>query len=492
MDDGRLLRAALLSMALIASTAMPVAASKAATNDSSACGSGQPSVVVGTDNPAVDVPAVQAAVDGNDTVQLTGTFDFGVGGRVVLSRDVQICGEADEAGMPLTTVRRGEWDFYTPYPSLVEPLPAGPKVGIAHIHFVESRGTAIHLAHSSGATIQGNVIDQMRARQVSPLVGERAAIVVGPALLGGAPNTRFFPNLISGDIVVSDNQIDVSGSESTQFTRATGMFVSMYVGADVRIERNHVAGNTRTGLAILDGTFDSSHRGSVVIAENVIQSAVRVGFNLNLGPRAPIGIVTGFNNQRVFGSDPNLEMIPAVIENNTIELGDPVEDDPTVSCGNTAPSTPPIGIINIWNGALLTHNTITVHGHPCATTDRLSTSGGILATTSRQVLTHNKISGDGCNAFRIGGTVDGQERFGNVAIGNNLTHFTAFSGGFNRCVDVWLEPASHDNTVVGNAGTVIDDGVNNKVTGFGPVKGGVGDDVSDAVNYANDLRYDFG
>jgi hypothetical protein len=290
------------------------------------------------------------------------------------------------------------------------------------------------------------------------------------------------PRLVSGDIKVSDNTIDVSGSESTTATRQTGMFISMYVGADVRVERNSVTGNTRTGLAILDGDFDENHRGSVLIADNVIRSAVRNGFTRGAGPRAPIGIVTGFNNQRAFGSDPNKETIPVVIDNNTIELGDPAE---------SGAATPPMGIVNIWNGAVITNNTITVHGHGASTTDRLSTSGGILATTSHQVLKHNTVSGEGCNAIRIGGTNDGQERFGNVGIANNITHFQALSGGFNKCADVWLEPASHDNTIVGNNGSVIDDGVNNDVTGFGPVKGGVGDAVSQAVQYERDLIFDF-
>jgi hypothetical protein len=437
--------------------------------------------VVGADNAAVDVAAVQSAVDNTDSVILEGTFDFGDSGRVLLTKDVEICGQADDSGVPLTTIRRGQWDFHTPYPSTMPP-PVGPKVAINHIHFVQSKGTAIHLAYSGGASISSNVIDQMRARQVNSAVAERAAIVVGPTILGGVPNTQFVPGLVSGDINVSDNSIDVSGPESTTATRGTGMFVSMYVGADVRIERNSVTGNTRTGLAILDGTFDTNHRGSVVIADNVIRTTVRLGFTQGAGPRAPIGIVTGFNNQRLFGSDPNLETIPVVIDNNTIELGDLSE---------TGPATSPMGIVNIWNGALITNNAITVHGHARSTTDRLSTSGGILATTSHQVLKHNTVSGEGCNAIRIGGTSDGQERFDNVGIANNIIHFQPFNGGFDKCADVWLEPASHDNTMVGNSGSVIDDGVNNEVTGFGSVMGGVGDAVSQASQYAGELRFDF-
>jgi hypothetical protein len=62
----------------------------------------------------------------------------------------------------------------------------------------------------------------------------------------------------------------------------------------------------------------------------------------------------------------------------------------------------------------------------------------------------------------------------------NVLAFQAFTGGYVKCEDVWLEPASHDNVMVGNSGTVIDEVVDNKVTGFAPVKGGVGAEVSEA------------
>jgi putative cofactor-binding repeat protein len=481
MKSAKMFQAALASVTFLAVSAIPAAGETTASGPPESCGTAPAAALLGADDPAVDVPAVQAAVNTSRSVRLQGTFDFGVSGTVLVRCDVEISGETDPSGAVVTIIRRGQWDFHTPYPSVMPPPVAGPIVAIKHIHFAQSMGTAIHLAYSGGAAISGNVIDDMRARPVGA-VAERAAIVVGPALLGGPANSSFFPNLVSGAIEVSDNRVDVSGPESTTTTRATGMFVSMYVGADVRIERNFVTGNTRTGLAILDGTFDASGRGSVVIADNVIRTDVRQGFIQGLGPRAPIGIVTGFNNQRVFGSDPKLVTIPVVIDNNTIEVGDPSE---------TGLATSPMGIINIWNGALITNNTITVHGHSASTTDRLSTSGGILATTSHQALKHNTVSGEGCNAIRIGGTVLGQERVGNVGIANNITHFQAIDTGFANCTDVWLEPASHDNTIVGNSGSVIDDGVDNSVTGFGPVKGGVGGAVSQAVQDVNDLSVDF-
>jgi len=440
---------------------------------------GARTVVVGTGNHLVDLPAVQAAADAGGSVLLAGTFDFGDGGRVIVRRDVDIGGESDESGAPLTTIRGGEWSFHTPYPDLMPPPVAGPVVSIHDLHFVGSRGSAIHLAYSGGCSLRHNVVDHMRPRRTGA-VFERAAIVVGPTILGGTLdgvpiNGRFIRRLVSGDVVIADNLLHVGNDpsatnppESTTTMRGTGMFVAMYVGADVRIERNLVTENTRTGLAILDGTFDDAGRGSLVIAGNTVKSSVRVGFTQGAGPRAPIGIVTGFNNQRAIGADPNAAMIPALITDNTIELD-----------GVTS-----MGIVNIWNGAVITDNAITVHADLASSRDRLSTSGGILATTSHQVLMNNRIAGEGCNAIRIGGTTDGQERFDDVAIANHIEGFDAFARGFEKCADYWLEPASHDSTVVGHSGRAIDEGVGNKVTGARAVAGGVGSTVSAAVETA--------
>lgn len=426
-------------------------------------------VVTGQNNPAGDIPAVQAAVNGGGSVLLVGTFDFGDAGRVLLLNDVDILGEVDEAGNRLTTIRRGEWTFFTPLPTPMPPTTRGPKVSIQNIHFDGAKGTAIHLAHSGGALLQNNKVTGMRGRAFGLDNFDRTPIIVGPENTRPRKNVEMTPLLVSGDIQVFDNEVSVAGAEPATKTRGVGIFISMYVGADVRVERNLVTDTTRLGMNVLDGIADTNGRGSVVIAANTIISDVVDGFTAP-GPRATIGILTGFNNNRPLGQDPNLDHIPVRVTNNYIELQ-----------GRTS-----MGIITIWNGAVLQGNTITVHADITRTTNRLNTSGGFLATTSDQVLRHNTIIGEGCNAIRIGGTTDGQERRDNVALANNISHFQAFKGGFENCADYWLELASHDNTVVGNSGSAIDHGVDNKITGLDPVAGGVGGAVSDAVSFSFD------
>ena len=127
MNSLKIFGAALASITLLATTAIPAAGASPDSAFLESCGIGEPAVVVGADNAAVDVGAVQSAVDNNDSVLLVGTFDFGDSVRVLLTKGVEICGQADDWGVPLTTIRRGQWDFYTPYPSTMPP-PIGPPV----------------------------------------------------------------------------------------------------------------------------------------------------------------------------------------------------------------------------------------------------------------------------------------------------------------------------------------------------------------------------
>jgi hypothetical protein len=77
-------------------------------------------VVVGEMDPAIDIPNIQDAVDNYDKVLLRGSFDFGYDGvnflayppelpAVYIQKDVEICGETDNKGEPLTKISGGFW-----------------------------------------------------------------------------------------------------------------------------------------------------------------------------------------------------------------------------------------------------------------------------------------------------------------------------------------------------------------------------------------------
>ena len=62
------------------------------------------SVVTGNNNPELDVKAVQESVDKGGTVLLKGTFNFGQKGQVNIKNDIEVSGESDDKGNPMTKI----------------------------------------------------------------------------------------------------------------------------------------------------------------------------------------------------------------------------------------------------------------------------------------------------------------------------------------------------------------------------------------------------
>ena len=147
------------------------------------------SVVTGKNNAEIDVKAVQEAVDKGGTVLLKGTFKFGQKGRVNIKNDIEVMGESDSEGRPLTKIMGGFWTFHSPLPSTELPLPGpGPKMKIKNIHFDGAIWTPMHFPYTSGAEISGNKITNVQPFPV-PLKwkgGDKLFVQAG-ALLG----TRF-------------------------------------------------------------------------------------------------------------------------------------------------------------------------------------------------------------------------------------------------------------------------------------------------------------
>ena len=132
-----------------------------------AAGQAQTTVTLyGADDPAIDLPAVQAAVNvPNSTVYLDGTFDFGETGSVLI--DVpNITLEGASTG---ATIKRGRLPLRT-YNGV---LPSGAKsVTIRNIHFEGWIGWVIYhmgvQAEDNFTLIEGNTFTNTRAGDVAP------------------------------------------------------------------------------------------------------------------------------------------------------------------------------------------------------------------------------------------------------------------------------------------------------------------------------------
>jgi hypothetical protein len=120
-------------------------------------------VVEGKNGPAVDVRAVQAAVDQDGKVVLKGAFDFGEG-RVTITKDVSIIGEPDQQGAARAKIKGGYWTFHSPMPAQMPPPAPGPRIAIRHIDFDGALWTPIRVARASGVSISGNRITNVNVR----------------------------------------------------------------------------------------------------------------------------------------------------------------------------------------------------------------------------------------------------------------------------------------------------------------------------------------
>lgn len=421
------------------------------------CAAFAQAVIVGQGNPSIDVPAVQAAVDQGGSVLLVGTFDFGDTGRVVLSKDVAISGEADSSGAPTTTVIGGDWTFFSPLPATLPPTQPGPKIRIQSIHFRQPLGTAIHLAYCGGANIRGNKVTEIRKRPFTTFF-RRAGVLIGPRDAtdnGITATTTIFPRLVTGSIKVTDNEIDLAGPDPT-ITSGIGAFINLTDGAEVYVARNTVTNCTRNCLDILDNALDSEGRGSVVIENNTLTTDV-TGIPRPT-PGTPNGIVSGFNFNPSLMNNHDV-VAPILVSDNHVEVHGQAFNGPT-------------GIVVLAGFSHVESNTVVVDS---------GIGAGMLIRGEKGAILRNRILGGGVNAIRFdapSGTFTGA--IDTVAVGNNISGFAASQA------DYLFRVGSHGNTVVGNSGTVLDLGTNNRATGQAPVKGGVGDDVSGVVEAWSD------
>jgi hypothetical protein len=199
-------------------------------------------VLVGQDDPTVDVDAVQSAVDQGGSVLLLGTFDFGNDGRVLLQTDVAISGEVDASGRPITTIVGGDWPFVAPTPADMPPAQTGPMISIESIHFRQPSGGAIQIVYTGGAYIRGNRLTQVGRRSFF----RHAGILIGPR--DAFITTTLCPRLVTGSIVVIDNEVHLTNPDPT-LTAGIGVLVHPIDGADVYVARNLT---TRCGRGCLD------------------------------------------------------------------------------------------------------------------------------------------------------------------------------------------------------------------------------------------------
>jgi hypothetical protein len=388
------------------------------------------SVVTGNNNPELDVKAVQEAVDKGGSVLLKGTFNFGQKGRVNIKNDVEVIGESNGEGNPVTKIMGGFWTFHSPLPSTELPLPGpGPKMKIKNIHFNGATWAPMHLPYTSGAEISGNKITNVHPFAV-PLKwsgGEKLLIQDG-IILGTrfAHKEKILPGAVTGHLIVENNKIDLR-CKNPKITLGHAIFLPWTWGATIEIKNNRIRNTSRNSIEALDNYLDEEGRGSVLVAENnIVTPAAGIPFP---SPSTPNGIVVGWFFDPSGSSDPSRNSKITVIRNYV------------QANGETS-----VGIISLSDGTAILGNRVEVGGGSKAT--------GISQLGSNAFIARNRIDGTGAFALRAV-PFKVFKGSGNTFAWNDVRDFKASSADF-QCV-------GNKNTLVGASCKVDDKGKANRM-----------------------------
>ncbi len=388
------------------------------------------SVVTGKGDPSADVIAVQKAVDQGGSVLLKGNFDFGKDGKVIISKDVNIYGETDAQGAPVTKIQGGFWTFQSKLPEQLPPPAPGPKIGIQGIHFEGALWTPISLPYCGGANIVNNKITKVRPIEATVFgkagMYRHQGITLVP--LYGLPkeHRKYQPGAVTGTIMIADNDIDLS-NDIPEKTMAQGVLIIGATGANTQILRNRVVNCSKNSLESLDNYPGEDGSGMTIFKGNKIVTATK-GIPLPT-PGTPNGIIAGWFLDMTGATDPARWTKIVVTENQIETRGDR-------SCG----------ILILSDGAVITSNHILLKGGPKST--------GIFHGNSDSIIANNKIEGSGSCAVMFRGFKQ-LKPCRNVMMGNDVTLFKA------SMADVFLGGSC--NIVLQEKGNIVDKGQMNLV-----------------------------
>ena len=266
----------------------------------------QTTVVNGTGNPNVDIPAVQAAVNLGGNVVLRGHFSFNTPptistalqtagfplATILISKAVSISGALADRD-DVTTIDAGTIPFYVDAP--------GVSVAIQKLRFVRPANAAILVYSATGL-----VIDSCRIEGFTPRLNPPDVQFSGITLYGSdtavipTPTQPGHPQNIYGRILIVNNDLDLAGGTATDNVLGITTFsiglspnnlVDMYISGNTvknvtepAINMRRIGGSAHVeGNAIWTGPISSqittrpeairvANIGTYVIADNVIHS----------------------------------------------------------------------------------------------------------------------------------------------------------------------------------------------------------------------------
>jgi hypothetical protein len=289
-------------------------------------------VVVGTGNPNIDVPAVQAAVDQGGEVVLKGHFSFDKPATVVtaladtgyppatvqVSKAVAISGKGE--GDEMTTIDGGSIPFYVEAP--------GAAVAIQGLRFVRPKTEALLVYAASGL-----LVASCRIQGVVPLPGfGSVAIDIDTSGNIPTPAQPGKPENLSGRLLIVDNDIDVAGGTTLDNTVGLILWSVGVPGAEVEahiarniirnfnekgvnirrvvgrvyVERNQVTTDTMMGVASGATGIFVANLGTYVLTHNSVHSrwVTGSGFGIDVRSQFATWPITGAS---IVGNDVHMD-----------------------------------------------------------------------------------------------------------------------------------------------------------------------------------------
>ena len=389
----------------------------------------QVGVVVGTGDPNIDVPAVQAAVDQGGFVTLIGHLSFDrpptrpagatYSRMVTVSKEVVITGNRDEHA-ELPTIEAGFIPFLVEAP--------GARVVLQGLHFLRPKGAAIWVYAASGLAItlcrieavEASVEFASYAEVANPLADAIFVSSIGPPPTAVNPGQ---PENFSGTLLILSNDIDVGGTsgENTLGIAVFSVGQSPDKQVDLYISGNTIRNTTRRAMEL--------HHigGRVHIERNVITTGAI---------QAPIAGVSS-DAMRVVGSGSYL------VAHNSINCAWPI------ATGIRVHGNPPLG--DVIARAIVVDNDVTMSPPEGTVFGDLSAGIDIRGFAQGNVVLNNRIRGRGRAALAV--TAQGAGFPGNNAfISNDLTGFQS------SLADVYVDAGVTNTLVIGTQNSVEDHG----------------------------------
>ena len=431
-------------------------------------------VVVGRENPAIDIQAVQDAVDNYDEVTLTGTFNFG-SSMIQISRSVVVRGEGRGNDIPETIIYKKGWAFpFREWDCVFKVDGEGADVTIENIQFTDFNHTCIWGVRSNSLNIKNN--------RITLMTGYGRGIRYG-AFGDGVIGVNVWPeqDILKGRVAIEGNYIDFAcrgalggfltrgGLEENPEYRPDLFNYEYYMGfgiaiqqasGNVSIENNIIRNANARGIAVT-GCLPSA---DVRIRRNTIVSDVYGSYPMS-SPEAGAGILA----QSAWGfPSPGFNV---EIEDNTIKL-DRLNYNGIIALG---PVMDREGADRLRGGTIRNNRIQLKDGY----------EGIHVRKCDEFEVANNTISGTAYYGIRVSGRrkpgeidlsainnlvedndMSGLEIKGPDEYSDNHADGRMFAGspGESVTAHVWMSKFSKNNTVkVKNSNTVIDEGEENTI-----------------------------